>query len=155
MVADLVRGAGRTGAAPAGAVSALGQGQADRAVAARGLGGVGLDGAKDPDFPPPARRAERAHAVSGERRRRTEHRPWALRNPKDYPVEKPGNLVQLDIIDLRPTAGIILKQFRARNMITRCSVIEVRSRSTSSAPALFSDTFTEPPALSVARSAGG
>src|SRR3972149_21723 len=38
------------------------------------------------------------------RRRGTAGRPWALRKPKDYAVEKPGDLVQLDTLDLRPSA---------------------------------------------------
>jgi putative transposase len=36
------------------------------------------------------------------RRRGTANRPWALRKPKDYALEKPGDLVQLDTMDRRP-----------------------------------------------------
>ena len=37
------------------------------------------------------------------RRRGTVGRPWALRKPKDCAVCKPGDLVQLDTLDLRPS----------------------------------------------------
>src|SRR2546430_71748 len=36
------------------------------------------------------------------RRRGTVGRPWALRKPKDYAVSQPGDLVQLDTLELRP-----------------------------------------------------
>ncbi|MGH9358246.1 MAG: integrase core domain-containing protein, partial [Terriglobia bacterium] len=75
------------------------------------------------------------------RRRGTANRPWALRKPKDYAVEKPGDLVQLDTMDLRPAPGVILKQFTARDMVSRWDVIEVHHRATSTAAALFLDTL--------------
>jgi len=52
------------------------------------------------------------------RRRGTAGRPWALRKPKDYGVEKLGDLVQLDTMDLRPSPGVVLKQFTARDVIS-------------------------------------
>ncbi len=75
------------------------------------------------------------------RRRGTAHRPWALRKPKDYAVEKPGDLVQLDTMDLRPAPGVVLKQFTARDTISRWDVIEVHGRATSTAAKLFLDTL--------------
>ena len=38
------------------------------------------------------------------RRRGTQNRPWALRKPRDYAVQKPGDLVQLDTMDRRPVS---------------------------------------------------
>ena len=75
------------------------------------------------------------------RRRGTAGRPWALRKPKDYAVEKPGDLVQLDTLDLRPSPSVVLKQFTARDMISRWDVIEVHRRATSTAATLFLDTL--------------
>jgi len=75
------------------------------------------------------------------RRRGTAHRPWALRKPADYAVLKPGDLVQLDTMDLRPAPGVILKQFTARDMVSRWDVIEVHGRATSTAARLFLDTL--------------
>jgi putative transposase len=75
------------------------------------------------------------------RRRGTANRPWALRKPKDYAVDKPGDLVQLDTMDLRPAPGVVLKQFTARDMVSRWDVIEVHHRATSTAATLFLDTL--------------
>jgi len=35
-------------------------------------------------------------------RRRTWSRPWAVRKPAGYEVARPGDLVQLDTLDVRP-----------------------------------------------------
>ena len=75
------------------------------------------------------------------RRRGTAGRPWALRKPKDYAVAKPGDLVQLDTMDLRPAPGVVLKQFTARDVVSRWDVIEVHRRATSTAATLFLDTL--------------
>ena len=75
------------------------------------------------------------------RRRGTAHRPWALRKPADYAVAQPGDLVQVDTMDLRPAPGVVLKQFTARDMVSRWDVIEVHPRATSSAAALFLETL--------------
>jgi transposase InsO family protein len=75
------------------------------------------------------------------RRRGMAGRPWALRKPNDYAVTKPGDLVQLDTMDLRPAPGVVLKQFTARDVISRWDVIEVHRRATSSAATLFLDTL--------------
>jgi transposase InsO family protein len=75
------------------------------------------------------------------RRRGRAGRPWALRKPKDYAVEKPGDRVQLDTLDLRPSPSVVLKQFTARDMISRWDVIEVHRRATSTAATLFLDTL--------------
>ena len=75
------------------------------------------------------------------RRRGTAGRPWALRKPADYAVQKPGDLVQLDTLDLRPAPGVVLKQFTARDVVSRWDVIEVHGRATSTAASLFLDTL--------------
>src|SRR5439155_874512 len=75
------------------------------------------------------------------RRRGTVGRPWALRKPKDYAVSQPGDLVQLDTLDLRPSPNVVLKQFTARDMVSRWDVIEVHRRATSTAATLFLDTL--------------
>ena len=90
----------------------------------------------------PQRGALRAPGVFRVKRRRgTAGRPWALRKPKDYAVEAPGDLVQLDTMDLRPTPNVVLKQFTARDVVSRWDVIEVHHRATSTAATLFLDTL--------------
>jgi transposase InsO family protein len=64
-------------------------------------------------------------------------RPYAMRRPKDYRVQKPGDLVQVDTLDLRPLPGVTLKHFTARDVVSRRDVLEVHSRATASAAATF------------------
>src|SRR3972149_5082131 len=70
-------------------------------------------------------------------------RPWATRKPRDYRVEQPGDLVEVDTMDLRPVPGGVLQQFTARDVVSRWDVVEVRRRATSSAAAAFLDTLEE------------
>ena len=70
-------------------------------------------------------------------------RPWATRKPRDYTVEQPGDWVQVDTLALRPLPGLVLKQFTARDVISRWDVVEVRRRATSSAAAAFLDTLQQ------------
>jgi transposase InsO family protein len=73
-------------------------------------------------------------------RRRRVHRPYAIRKPKDYIPAQPGDLVQLDTLDVRPLPGITLKQFTARDVISRWDVLEVHSRATAQLASQFLDT---------------
>jgi len=72
-------------------------------------------------------------------RKRILKRPYAIRKPKDYDVTQPGDLVQLDTLDIRPLPGVILKHFTARDIISRWDVLEVYSRATATTAAHFLD----------------
>ena len=43
---------------------------------------------------------------------------------------EPGDLVQVDTLDVRPLPGVILKHFTARDVASRWDVVEVRTRAT-------------------------
>lgn len=58
-------------------------------------------------------------------------RPYAIRKPKDYAVDKPGDLVQIDTLDIHPFPNIHLKHFTARDVISRWDVIETFPRASS------------------------
>ena len=47
-------------------------------------------------------------------RKRLWRRPYAVRKPKGYEVKGPGDLVQVDTLDVRPLPGMVLKHFTAR-----------------------------------------
>lgn len=68
-------------------------------------------------------------------------RPYAIRKPKDYSVVQPGDLVQLDTLDVRPVAGVILKQFTARDVVSKWDVLEVHRRATAITARLFIETL--------------
>jgi len=70
-------------------------------------------------------------------RKRLQRRPYAMRKPKDYQPQMPGDVVQLDTLDVRPLPGVVLKQFTARDMVSRWDVLEVHSRATATTATRF------------------
>lgn len=74
-------------------------------------------------------------------RRAAPPRPYACRKPAAYRPLAPGDLVEVDTLDLRPVPGLILKHFTARDVISRWDVLEAHSRATSRAAARFLTTL--------------
>lgn len=74
-------------------------------------------------------------------RKRQRQRPYAVRKPKDYEVKGPGDLVELDTLDVRPLPGVIFKHFTARDVISRWDVVQVHRRATAQNAAQFLDTL--------------
>lgn len=72
-------------------------------------------------------------------RRRRLPRPYAIRKPKDYLVKAPGDLLQVDTLDLRPLPGVVFKHFTARDVISRWDVIEVHTALSAALAARFLD----------------
>lgn len=64
-------------------------------------------------------------------------RPYAIRKPKGYGVREPGDLVEIDTLDLRPLPGVHLKHFTARDIVSRWDVLDVYSRATATTAAAF------------------
>jgi len=57
-------------------------------------------------------------------------RPYAVRKPRDWTVTRPGDLVQLDTLDVRPIPSLVLKQFTARDVVSRWDTLELGRRAT-------------------------
>jgi len=76
-------------------------------------------------------------------RRRGLKRPYAIRKPKDYKVTDPGDLVQLDTLDIRPLPGVILKHFTARDIISRWDTLGIYRRATSHNARKFLDSMQQ------------
>jgi putative transposase len=72
-------------------------------------------------------------------RKRQWQRPYAIRKPKEYVARAPGDIVEVDTLDVRPLPGIILKHFTARDVISRWDVLEAHSRATSHTASGFVD----------------
>ncbi len=70
------------------------------------------------------------------RKRRRKPR-YAVRRPKDYRVEDPGDLVQLDTLHARLLPGERRIQFRAHDVISKRAALRVYRRQTSGAAAEF------------------
>jgi transposase InsO family protein len=82
----------------------------------------------------PLRRARSAQR--GSRRR-----PYTVRKPKQYSPAQPGDLVEVDTLELRPLPGVVLKQFTARDVVSRWDVVEAHRRATATTATAFLDTL--------------
>lgn len=76
-------------------------------------------------------------------RKRTQNRPYAIRKPKGYIASVPGDIVQVDTMDLRPLPGVVFKHFAARDVVSRWDVIDISSRATSASAARFIDSIIQ------------
>lgn len=63
-------------------------------------------------------------------RKRVQRRPHATRKPREYHARQPGDIVEIDTVDIRTSAGKIFKQFTARDVVSRYDALEVRSAAT-------------------------
>jgi len=70
-------------------------------------------------------------------------RPFGIRKPKEYEVSQPGDLIQLDTLDLRPLPGVVLKHFTARDVICRWDVVDVYTRATAATACHFLDNLQQ------------
>jgi transposase InsO family protein len=70
-------------------------------------------------------------------------RPYAIRKPAGWTVERPGDLVELDTLDIRPLPGLVWKQFTARDVVSRWDVVELGRRATAQAAAAVLDRLAE------------
>ena len=61
--------------------------------------------------------------------------------PRDYGVAAPGDLVQVDTLDVRPRPGVMFKQFTAREVVSHWDRMETYRRTTSVPPTHFLTTL--------------
>jgi transposase InsO family protein len=70
-------------------------------------------------------------------------RPYATRKPADWTVARPGDLVELDTLDIRPLSTLVWKQFTARDVVSRWDTLELGRRATAAAAADVLDRLAE------------
>lgn len=76
--------------------------------------------------------------------RRPWRRPWAVRRPRDWRVAAPGDLVQVDTLDIRPPGTTHpLKQFTARDVVSRWDTLELRPDATAASATTILDAMAE------------
>ncbi len=75
--------------------------------------------------------------------KRAKKRPYALRKPKNYAVEQPGDLVQIDTLDVHLMPGVHFKHFTARDMVSRWDVLQACSRATANNARSFLETVKQ------------
>tara|TARA_B100000315_G_C14495575_1_gene549792 strand:- start:109 stop:825 length:717 start_codon:yes stop_codon:yes gene_type:complete len=76
-------------------------------------------------------------------RKRSLKRPFAVRKPKEYRAVEPGDIVQVDTLDVRPVPGVVLKHFTARDVVSRWDVIQVGTTATATKSRAFLDKLLE------------
>ena len=87
------------------------------------------------------RRVEDAPRRAAHRSRSS--RPYAIRKRKGYVAQQPGDLVQVDTLDIRPVPGVVLKQFTASDVVSCFDVLEVHRRATASLASQFLETLVQ------------
>ena len=71
---------------------------------------------------------------------RPQIRPYAIRKPRDYLVQAPGDLVQVDTADVRlDGSAAVYKHFAARDYVSRWDVLDVHRNATAFNAAGFLD----------------
>ena len=70
-------------------------------------------------------------------RKRPQNRPYATRKPNEYVARLPGDIVQVDTMDVRPLPGVAFKHFAARDIVSRWDVVEVSRQATAASAARF------------------
>jgi len=68
-------------------------------------------------------------------------RKWAVRKPNNYAISQPGDLVEVDTLDIRPLSNIIRKQFTARDVVSKWDVLEVFGSATARLAQEFLETL--------------
>lgn len=75
-------------------------------------------------------------------RRRSSQRPFARRKPREYTPQMPGDLIQLDTMDLR-FDGVNRKQFSAKDMVSKWVVAGISRKASSVDAARFLDVLIQ------------
>lgn len=63
-------------------------------------------------------------------KKRFVRRSWALRRPEAFQAHEPGDLVQIDTLDVRPVPDVVRKQFTARDTVSKWDVVTVYGSAT-------------------------
>jgi len=74
-------------------------------------------------------------------RKRSRSRPYAVRKPKEYIAKLPGDIVQVDTMDVRPMPGVVIKHFGARDIISKWDVCDASTQATATAASRFIDSI--------------
>ena len=64
-------------------------------------------------------------------------RPYAVRKPKDVHPTQPGDLVQIDTMQLRPLPGVVRYHFTAVDVVSRWNVLGVRATASATTAEAF------------------
>ena len=74
---------------------------------------------------------------------RRKKRLFALRKPKGYAIQQPGDLVQIDTLDVSLEPGKHFKHFTARDMVSRWDVLQACHRANANYAKCFLETVQQ------------
>lgn len=72
-------------------------------------------------------------------KKRSRKRPYAVRKPAEYQAKLPGDIVEVDTLDVRPLPGIAFKHFSAYDVVSRWNVINIYRQATAASATRFLD----------------
>jgi len=75
--------------------------------------------------------------------KRRSKRPLAARKPRDYAIKLPGDLVEIDTLDIHPFPGWACKHFTARDVASRWDVLQTFPNASSFSAAQFLETLIQ------------
>lgn len=70
-------------------------------------------------------------------KKRSHKRPYAIRKPAEYQAKLPGDIVEVDTLDVRPLPGVAFKHFTAYDVVSRWNVVEIYSQATAASAKRF------------------
>lgn len=70
-------------------------------------------------------------------------RAWGIRKPETFHAHIPGDLVQVDTMDIRPVPGVVRKQFTARDIVSKWDTLHVFGHATALLATKFLDMLME------------
>ncbi len=70
-------------------------------------------------------------------------RAWGVRKPDTFHAHIPGDLVQVDTMDIRPVPGVVRKQFTSRDIVSKWDTLHVFGHATALLAAKFLDMLME------------
>lgn len=76
-------------------------------------------------------------------------RAWGIRKPETFHAHIPGDLVQVDTMDIRPVPGVVRKQFTARDIVSKWDTLHVFGHATALLAAKFLDMLMESTPFSI------
>jgi putative transposase len=66
-------------------------------------------------------------------------RPYAVRKPREYQALLPGDLVEMDTLDVRPLPGVVLKHFSSYDVVSKWNVLGIFTQATAATAKHFLD----------------
>lgn len=100
-----------------------------RAAQGQGYGYERVHGGEDNQVPQGQGVLKESRAA-GATAKHSRKRPYAVRKSREYKAKRPGDIVEIDTMELRPLPGMVRKHFTAMDMVARYSAVGVRGSAT-------------------------